>query len=61
MCAAAQVGVGAVVVNESGELLMVQERNGPLKGRGVWKMPTGEVLPFVPIVTSSLVNIHSEI
>lgn len=35
-----QVGVGCVVVN-NGKLLMVQEKNGPLRGTGVWKMPTG--------------------
>jgi hypothetical protein len=39
----AQVGVGAVVLNERGEILVVQERSGPLRGKGVWKMPTGLV------------------
>lgn len=37
-----QVGVGAFVFDrESKKVLMVQEKNGPLKGTGVWKMPTG--------------------
>lgn len=40
---AVQVGVGAVVLNERGEILVVQERSGPLRGKGVWKMPTGLV------------------
>ncbi|KAI7844105.1 hypothetical protein COHA_002245 [Chlorella ohadii] len=38
-----QVGVGAFVLNERREVLVVQERNGPLRGKGVWKMPTGLV------------------
>ncbi|PTQ44821.1 hypothetical protein MARPO_0018s0016 [Marchantia polymorpha] len=38
-----QVGVGAFVLNEEGQVLAVQEKNGPLQGSGVWKMPTGLV------------------
>ncbi|KAK9908979.1 hypothetical protein WJX75_005507 [Coccomyxa subellipsoidea] len=38
-----QVGVGCFVVNEDNHVLVVQERNGPLKGKGVWKMVTGLV------------------
>ncbi|KAL6760913.1 NUDIX hydrolase domain-like protein [Haematococcus lacustris] len=36
-----QVGVGAFVLNEQQQVLMVMERNGPLKGKAVWKLPTG--------------------
>ena len=36
-----QVGVGCVVLNSEGKMLCVQEKNGPLKGLGVWKVPTG--------------------
>lgn len=36
-----QVGVGAFVLNERKEVLVVQEKNGPLKGKQVWKLPTG--------------------
>ncbi len=37
-----QVGVGALVLDESGtRILAVQEKSGPLQGSGVWKMPTG--------------------
>ncbi|KAI5071367.1 hypothetical protein GOP47_0013618 [Adiantum capillus-veneris] len=36
-----QVGIGAFVMNENREVLAVQEKNGPLRGSGVWKMPTG--------------------
>jgi ADP-ribose pyrophosphatase YjhB (NUDIX family) len=35
-----QVGVGCVVIND-GKMLAVQERTGPLRGTGIWKMPTG--------------------
>eukprot|EP00250_Pteridium_aquilinum_P019923 c24625_g4_i1 orf=77-964(+) len=38
-----QVGVGAIVINERNEILVVQEIAGPTKGSGVWKMPTGVV------------------
>ncbi|PNH00075.1 Nudix hydrolase 8, partial [Tetrabaena socialis] len=38
-----QVGVGAFVVNSRHEVLVVQERSGVLRGKGVWKMPTGLV------------------
>ncbi|GIL58173.1 hypothetical protein Vafri_13027 [Volvox africanus] len=38
-----QVGVGAFVVNSRGEVLVVLERSGVLRSRGVWKMPTGVV------------------
>jgi len=38
-----QVGVGGFVLNDAGEVLVVQERSGPLAGSGVWKMPTGMV------------------
>jgi 8-oxo-dGTP pyrophosphatase MutT (NUDIX family) len=39
-----QVGVGAFVYDkENNRVLVVQEKNGPLRGKGVWKMPTGLV------------------
>lgn len=44
-----QVGVGAFVLNESNEVLVVQEALGPLKGKGVWKMPTGLVHQGEPL------------
>ena len=39
--ASSQVGVGAVVVNDEGKVLLVQEAVGPLRGRDIWKIPTG--------------------
>ena len=38
-----QVGVGAFVVNEKRQVLVVQEKFGPLRGMGFWKFPTGEL------------------
>eukprot|EP00928_Gymnodinium_smaydae_P028556 TRINITY_DN21743_c0_g1_i1.p1 TRINITY_DN21743_c0_g1~~TRINITY_DN21743_c0_g1_i1.p1 ORF type:complete len:342 (-),score=34.23 TRINITY_DN21743_c0_g1_i1:67-1092(-) len=39
--ASTQVGVGALVVNDEGQVLLVQEAVGPSAGKGVWKIPTG--------------------
>ena len=36
-----QVGVGAVVINPDGQVLLVQEAVGPTAGKGIWKIPTG--------------------
>ncbi|XP_060213829.1 nudix hydrolase 2-like isoform X1 [Lycium barbarum] len=38
-----RVGVGALVINDNGEVLVVQEKNGTFRGTGVWKLPTGVV------------------
>lgn len=38
-----RVGIGAIVLNDKRELLVVQEKNGILRGTGVWKIPTGVV------------------
>ncbi|KAK9080702.1 hypothetical protein SSX86_000460 [Deinandra increscens subsp. villosa] len=38
-----RVGVGAIVLNDKREILVVQEKNGILRGTGIWKIPTGIV------------------
>ncbi|KAL6284275.1 hypothetical protein ACE6H2_015204 [Prunus campanulata] len=38
-----RVGVGAIVVNDKREMLVVQEKSGRFQGTGVWKIPTGVV------------------
>ncbi|KAL5095914.1 hypothetical protein RYX36_000241 [Vicia faba] len=38
-----RLGVGAFVVNNKREVLVVQETSGRFGGTGVWKMPTGAV------------------
>lgn len=55
-----QVGVGAIVVNSKGELLVVQERNGPLKGTGVWKMPTGLSDYGEDVMDTAVREVHEE-
>lgn len=41
--ASTQIGVGALVVNSRNQVLLVQEGVGPLRGKDVWKIPTGIV------------------
>lgn len=38
-----RVGIAAFVMNDNKEVLVVQEKNGILRGTGVWKFPTGVV------------------
>ncbi|XP_057962473.1 nudix hydrolase 2-like [Malania oleifera] len=38
-----RVGIGAFVMNEKREVLVVQEKSGIFQGTGVWKFPTGVV------------------
>ncbi|CAA0837195.1 Nudix hydrolase 2 [Striga hermonthica] len=38
-----RVGIGAFVLNEKNEVLVVQEKSGHFRGSGVWKIPTGVV------------------
>ncbi|KAK2652698.1 hypothetical protein Ddye_012554 [Dipteronia dyeriana] len=38
-----RVGVGAFVMNEKREVLVVQEKSGRFRGTGIWKFPTGVV------------------
>ncbi|KAL6197804.1 hypothetical protein ACLB2K_027598 [Fragaria x ananassa] len=38
-----RVGIGAFVLNQNREVLVVQEKSGHFQGTGVWKFPTGVV------------------
>ncbi|XVE78305.1 hypothetical protein DITRI_Ditri13aG0133800 [Diplodiscus trichospermus] len=38
-----RVGIGAFVVNDKREVLVVQEKSGWFKGKNVWKFPSGAV------------------
>ncbi|CAH2046011.1 unnamed protein product, partial [Thlaspi arvense] len=38
-----RVGIGAFVINNNNEVLVVQEKTGRFKGQGIWKFPTGVV------------------
>eukprot|EP00898_Chlorokybus_atmophyticus_P001395 jgi/Chlat1/2256/Chrsp17S02569 len=55
-----QVGVGAFVLNERNEMLVVQERSGPLKGLKVWKMPTGLSNPGEDIGDTAVREVFEE-
>ncbi|XP_074302595.1 nudix hydrolase 2-like [Silene latifolia] len=37
------VVIGAIVLTEKRELLVLQENSGRLRGTGIWKVPTGVV------------------
>ncbi|KAK2631888.1 hypothetical protein EUGRSUZ_L02311, partial [Eucalyptus grandis] len=39
--ASRRIGVGAFVLNNKREVLVVQERNGMFQDTGLWKLPTG--------------------
>jgi ADP-ribose pyrophosphatase YjhB (NUDIX family) len=56
-----QVGVGAFIFDkETRRVLVVQEKNGPLKGKGVWKMPTGLVLAGEDITEAAKREVEEE-
>lgn len=55
-----QVGVGAFVLNERREMLVVQEKTGPLRGQGVWKMPTGLVQQGEDIIEAAEREVEEE-
>ncbi|XP_019188913.1 PREDICTED: nudix hydrolase 2-like isoform X2 [Ipomoea nil] len=38
-----RVGIGAFVMNEKNEILVVKEKSGKFRGTGLWKFPTGVV------------------
>lgn len=38
-----RVGIGAFVMNDKKEVLVVQENSGPFQGTGIWKFPTGVI------------------
>ncbi|CAI9283473.1 unnamed protein product [Lactuca saligna] len=55
-----RVGVGAVVLNHKREMLVVQEKNGPLRGKGIWKVPTGIVDVGEDICTGAIREVKEE-
>jgi len=56
-----QIGVGAFVYDAaSRQVLVVQEKNGPLKGMGVWKMPTGLVNEGEDITEAAVREVEEE-
>ena len=56
-----QVGVGAFVYDEkSSRVLVVKEKSGPLKGKDVWKVPTGLVLQGEDITEAAVREVREE-
>ncbi|KAK4847018.1 hypothetical protein QYF36_024398 [Acer negundo] len=55
-----RVGIGAFVMNDKGEVLVVQERNGRFKGTNVWKLPTGTVDEGEDICTAAIREVKEE-
>ncbi|KAL5798124.1 hypothetical protein ACOSQ2_002944 [Xanthoceras sorbifolium] len=55
-----RVGVGAFVMNDKGEVLVVQESDGRFKGTNVWKLPTGVVNESEDICTAAVREVKEE-
>ncbi|EOX93529.1 Nudix hydrolase isoform 3 [Theobroma cacao] len=55
-----RVGIGAFVVNDKREVLVVQEKNGRFKGTGVWKFPTGVVNEGEDIYMAAIREVKEE-
>ncbi|XP_027331531.1 nudix hydrolase 2-like [Abrus precatorius] len=55
-----RVGVGAFVVNNKKEVLVVQETSGKFGGTGVWKMPTGVVNEGEDICDAAIREVKEE-
>ncbi|PKI66439.1 hypothetical protein CRG98_013241 [Punica granatum] len=55
-----RVGIGAVVMNENNEVLVVQEKTGKFQGTGVWKFPTGVVDEGEDICVAAIREVKEE-
>ncbi|XP_057843833.2 nudix hydrolase 2-like isoform X1 [Cryptomeria japonica] len=55
-----QVGIAAFVFNDKGEVLVVQEKCGPYKDSGLWKMPTGRINQGEGIKEGAIREVHEE-
>jgi len=50
-----QVGIGAVILHPvTGQMLVVQEKNGPAAAKKLWKIPTGLTDPGEDIVAAAI-------
>ncbi|XP_074358595.1 nudix hydrolase 2-like [Apium graveolens] len=54
------VGIGAFIMNDKREILVVQENNGRFKGSGLWKLPTGTVDVGEDIVEAAIREVKEE-
>ncbi|CAK7324498.1 unnamed protein product [Dovyalis caffra] len=55
-----RVGVGAIVLNDKREVLVVQEKSGKFQGTGVWKIPTGVVDESEEIFMAAIREVKEE-
>ncbi|KAG9448558.1 hypothetical protein H6P81_008523 [Aristolochia fimbriata] len=55
-----RVGIGAFVMNDKREVLVVQENSGRLKGTGVWKFPTGVIDEGEDILAGAIREVKEE-
>ncbi|KAK2986459.1 hypothetical protein RJ640_011897 [Escallonia rubra] len=55
-----RVGIGAFVMNNKGEVLVVQEKGGKFGGTGVWKLPTGVVDEGEDICVAAIREVKEE-
>ncbi|XP_062107131.1 nudix hydrolase 2-like [Humulus lupulus] len=55
-----RLGIGAFVMNDNREVLVVQERNGKFKGSGLWKYPTGVVNEGEDICDAAIREVKEE-
>ncbi|XP_058005957.1 nudix hydrolase 2 isoform X2 [Hevea brasiliensis] len=55
-----RVGIGAFVVNNNREVLVVHENSGRFKGTGVWKLPTGVVNEGEDICEAAIREVKEE-
>ncbi|KAJ7967840.1 Nudix hydrolase [Quillaja saponaria] len=55
-----RVGIGAFVMNDKREVLVVQERRGKFQGTGIWKIPTGVVEEGEDICAAAVREVKEE-
>lgn len=55
-----QIGVGAFVMNEKGEVLVVKESKCPSRCSGVWKIPTGFIDKFEDLFSGAVREVREE-
>ncbi|XP_038997044.1 nudix hydrolase 10-like isoform X2 [Hibiscus syriacus] len=55
-----RVGVGAIILNDKREVLVVQEKSGILQGTGLWKIPTGVVEEGEDISVAAIREVKEE-
>lgn len=55
-----RVGIGAFMMNNNGEVLVVQENKGKFRGTGIWKLPTGVVDEGEDIVAAAIREVKEE-